>query len=263
MSTEDEQLSSIYTQTPQDVPPAHIDDAILAAARRETASRPRPAYGPFSNNWRVPASLAAVLVLSVGLVNLMDDGGLPTNAYAPFPMEEAEMPSMEMADGIVMKEDRRVAAKARRKPAMKSFSEQEERDDRQLQITESKSALALREPATPMPAIRGPSVSAMADEKISTKKKQSTAKAENIATLASSPAPVPTVDAITTLRLAGKLVQANQAADAFILHYFGEDLDSVNLKQVTLTVADLKKCILELRQLGREKQADKLLQLIE
>lgn len=72
MSTEDTQLSSIYKQTTKEVPAKHIDDTILSAAKRETAKYSLP-YNPFSNNWRIPASLVAVLVLSVGIVTLMED----------------------------------------------------------------------------------------------------------------------------------------------------------------------------------------------
>lgn len=61
-------VSRAYQSHSRETPPAHIDEAILAAARRGTGARPGKGTGPFAHNWRVPASLAAVLVLGVGLV---------------------------------------------------------------------------------------------------------------------------------------------------------------------------------------------------
>jgi hypothetical protein len=65
------ELSNKYKNESQEIPPAHIDDAILAAAHKAVGAKPKIAYSPFSGNWHVPASLAAVLVLCVGLVITM------------------------------------------------------------------------------------------------------------------------------------------------------------------------------------------------
>ena len=67
----DSGLTAIYRATAQDAPPAALDDAIRAAARREAGARPRPAGFTFAHSWRVPLSVAAVIVLSVSLVTLM------------------------------------------------------------------------------------------------------------------------------------------------------------------------------------------------
>lgn len=81
--------------------------------------------------------------------------------------------------------------------------------------------------------------------------------------VARTAAPVPTVAEISALRLAGKVPQANQAADAFIRHHFGEDLDTLEAGKVTLPVQELEKFIAELRLLGRGPQADKLQRLVD
>ena len=86
---EDTQLSSLYKQAKQDMPPSHIDDAILAASKRKTPRYSLP-YAPFSNNWRIPASLAAVLVLSFGVVTLMEDEVSPVDGIAPLAIEDTE-----------------------------------------------------------------------------------------------------------------------------------------------------------------------------
>jgi hypothetical protein len=86
-------LARLYRESAREEPPARLDAAIRAAARRETGARPRelaPAGGevaaprasgpaqpahplarPFRWTWRLPLSLAAVMVLSVSVVTLM------------------------------------------------------------------------------------------------------------------------------------------------------------------------------------------------
>lgn len=75
-------LAALYRASAQDEPPPALDDAIRAAARRGVSSKPRLAGSPFSRSWRVPMSIAAVLVLCVSLVMLMREeesevAGLP------------------------------------------------------------------------------------------------------------------------------------------------------------------------------------------
>lgn len=66
-------LSRRYHETLQAQPPKHLDEKILAASRKAVDAKPRLAYSPFSSTWTVPVSLAAVLVLTVGLVILIQD----------------------------------------------------------------------------------------------------------------------------------------------------------------------------------------------
>lgn len=99
---QDPQLSELYRALPDQQPGAAQDEAILAAARREAGSKPRPAFTPFGNSWRVPLALAAVLVLTIGLVQLTQqqtsleglvEGELarpaPTSSPPPAPLEKA------------------------------------------------------------------------------------------------------------------------------------------------------------------------------
>jgi hypothetical protein len=85
----DAQLTAMYRAAGQDAPPAALDAAILAAARREVAARPRPADYSFGRAWRAPLSIAAVIVLSVSLVTLMREEApelaAPPRADAPPP----------------------------------------------------------------------------------------------------------------------------------------------------------------------------------
>lgn len=55
-------------------PPAHLDDAIRAAARRAVQAGPRRGTSRF-RRWSVPLSLAAVIMLSVTVVTMMREEG--------------------------------------------------------------------------------------------------------------------------------------------------------------------------------------------
>lgn len=80
----DPRLDLLYGDTPRETPPPRLDAAILAAARREVGARPLSAL----RRWRVPVSIAAVVLLSVSLVTLIrEEGGdtLLRDAPAPVP----------------------------------------------------------------------------------------------------------------------------------------------------------------------------------
>lgn len=68
----DPQLAEIYRRGAQAGPPAQLDEAIRAAARREVKAGPRRGG---LRRWQLPLSLAAVLVLSVGVVTQMREQG--------------------------------------------------------------------------------------------------------------------------------------------------------------------------------------------
>jgi hypothetical protein len=80
----DPELARVYRAAPREEPPAHLDAALLAAARREVGARPR--LFPALRAWRVPVGIAAVVVLSASLVTLMrEEGG--SELYQPAPPE--------------------------------------------------------------------------------------------------------------------------------------------------------------------------------
>lgn len=68
----DPQLTEIYRKGAQAGPPAQLDEAIRAAARREVKAGPRRGG---LRRWQLPLALAAVLVLSVGVVTQMREQG--------------------------------------------------------------------------------------------------------------------------------------------------------------------------------------------
>jgi hypothetical protein len=70
----DPALDRLYRAGMHEEPPAHLDTAILAAARREVGARPRP-LSARTRAWRVPVSIAALVVLSMSLVTLVQEEG--------------------------------------------------------------------------------------------------------------------------------------------------------------------------------------------
>lgn len=91
----DPRLDRLYRETAREAPPAHLDQAILAAARREVGAGPR-SLSARVRRWRVPVSLAAVIVLSVSLITLVrEEGGDP---LAPQPPSRAPAPAEAEAD---------------------------------------------------------------------------------------------------------------------------------------------------------------------
>jgi hypothetical protein len=72
------QLTRLYREGSTETPPAHLDAAILAAARQAVRSRPRQGYFFSSRKWVVPLSLAAALLVSLGLVrSLRQEAAIP------------------------------------------------------------------------------------------------------------------------------------------------------------------------------------------
>lgn len=80
----DSALARAYRETGREEPPAHLDAAILAQAR---AAAPRHGGKP---RWLMPLSLAATVVLSIGVVLLMSKQGVaPEPTEVPLPAAPA------------------------------------------------------------------------------------------------------------------------------------------------------------------------------
>jgi hypothetical protein len=83
---DDNALSDIYTQFSREEPSDELDDRVLSAAKKAVASEKAAAKkvrGPFSGQWRVPVSLAAVIVLSVIVVVTIEREHFDTLTSAP------------------------------------------------------------------------------------------------------------------------------------------------------------------------------------
>ncbi len=94
----DSALSRAYGAEEKAEVPTHLDKAILSAASEAAvSSRPQSkvAYSPFARSWYVPASMAAVLMLCVGLVfTIYKDSGqtLLTAPKSEFDMDAQTVP---------------------------------------------------------------------------------------------------------------------------------------------------------------------------
>ncbi len=73
------ELTRRYSAASQDEPPVALDELVRAAARRQTRTRPRLAGSPFMASWRIPLSIAAVVVVSatVTVIVAEREGRLP------------------------------------------------------------------------------------------------------------------------------------------------------------------------------------------
>jgi hypothetical protein len=87
----DTPLSRGYRAGAREQPPAPLDAVIAAQARRAVGSRPRALWSPFGRHWLVPASAAAVLVVSVGVALLLSRDGV----LEPVPQAELRAPATE------------------------------------------------------------------------------------------------------------------------------------------------------------------------
>jgi hypothetical protein len=64
----EERLARLYQETTTEMPPPGLDAAILDAARQATRQKPRRVFFLASRKWTVPLSLAAALVMTIGVV---------------------------------------------------------------------------------------------------------------------------------------------------------------------------------------------------
>jgi len=147
-------LSGHYRDGSTEVPPAHLDAAILAAARREVA-RSR-----FRRNWHLPASIAAVLVIGVTLALMtseIEDPLPPADTSAVVAANEAR----QVAPALAMKQESeaRPAPRPRLEPEKARPSRERrarddiEADDRQkLAAGKADSAAGAPSVAAPAPA---------------------------------------------------------------------------------------------------------------
>ncbi|NOT56589.1 MAG: hypothetical protein HOP18_18480 [Deltaproteobacteria bacterium] len=63
----EEQLSRLYQETTTEMPPPGLDAALIDAARQATRQKPRRVFFLASRKWTVPLSLAAALVITIGV----------------------------------------------------------------------------------------------------------------------------------------------------------------------------------------------------
>ena len=142
-------LSGHYRAGSIEEPPAHLDAAIVAAARREVG-RSR-----FARNWHLPASIAAVLVIGVSLALMTSE-------------IEDPLPPVDTSARIAMGDSRQAAPVLEMKqesapPALRSGVERESRQSRERSArsdrdadTRQNSAAGQADSATAAPPVVAP-----------------------------------------------------------------------------------------------------------
>lgn len=186
----DEEISALYRDASQEHPPAHLDDAILAAAKREVRAGPKP-LSPFSTKWTLPFSLAAVIVLSVSVVTLVQKESPREIASGIGSVEKATEEAQFLKERGLS--ENKIAAN---QPAENERQEEEvqtEKNIAKLKMKAERPQVEARQvsPGAPEP----PPAPAERSAKQSTKQaaKQSAKQSEPPQRLAKSPAPKPTV----------------------------------------------------------------------
>lgn len=84
-------ISQQYRRESVEEPSGQLDEAILAASRKSVNSAPKMVRGPFSSHWQVPLSLAAVMILSVTAVILVQEQEDSVYIPGPIPAVEQEI----------------------------------------------------------------------------------------------------------------------------------------------------------------------------
>ena len=121
------EVSESYRASAQDEPPARLDAAILAAARRELVKPVK------RRNWQVPASIAAMLVIGISLVLLVRDNepALPPNGQ---PAADDAKLAKSAPEQLAMKAKPRVSTDSPREA--RPSRERSARPDREPQARE-------------------------------------------------------------------------------------------------------------------------------
>jgi hypothetical protein len=152
----DPALERLYREAAAEAPPAHLDAAILAAARREVAARPR-GLSRTLRRWHVPVSIAAVVVVSATLVILVreEEGVEVRKAQAPDVamrrIERAAAPPAGQTPAELQSRGVRAVA-----PEPEIQRRQESRDDRRTALAAGKVELEDRaRPGSPPLATPG------------------------------------------------------------------------------------------------------------
>jgi len=70
MNTDDKNISSLYHEADKPAPSKRLDDAILAASR-DAVDKPAATRGPFFGSWPAAVSIAAVIVITIILVPVL------------------------------------------------------------------------------------------------------------------------------------------------------------------------------------------------
>ena len=151
--SDDVEISRKYRQLEAEEPPRALDEAILAAARREAGARPGALQARSNRqHWYAPLATAAVLVLAVAVtLNMqLERPGIESPAPQPAP-QRADQPAA-VASSPDAKEELKLKATADLKRAVKPAAE----SDSSVRRRDVGQAASAPSPAPAAPAVREP-----------------------------------------------------------------------------------------------------------
>ena len=135
MTDDDDKILRRYRELPREEPPRHLDDAILAAARRAVHTRPAPLVVPTGRQrWYFPLAAAAIIVLAVAVTMHMEreqpaEEMLSSNtATAPAAAQEAVPPAPAGAPSSPRRFEMRDQARAQKPAPAPSSDERAKRE---------------------------------------------------------------------------------------------------------------------------------------
>jgi hypothetical protein len=211
------ELQRRWREAAQDEPPASLDDQVRAAARRAAGAGPRSLRAPFATRWRVPLSIAAVVVVSATVTLMVADrsehlpGTRSDDMQAAAPAAEPSVAqSEETADearDLAPAAGSREAPPAAASPPTSTPDERRRRDldARMAQEAQPPAQAAQREPHRSAAPVPPPSPQAEMAEKDATGDAPASPAAQ-MGDSASAPQPRAATDS------AGKVLEAQKAA---------------------------------------------------
>jgi hypothetical protein len=135
MADDDDKILRRYRELPREEPPRHLDDAILAAARRAVHTRPAPLVVPTGRQrWYFPLAAAAIIVLAVAVTMHMEreqpaEEMLSSNTVtAPAAAQEAVPPAPAEAPSAPRRFEMRDQARAQKPAPAPSSDERAKRE---------------------------------------------------------------------------------------------------------------------------------------
>lgn len=141
----EERLSRLYQETTTEVPPPGLDATVLDAARQAVRQKPRRVYFLASRKWAVPLSLAAALVVTIGIVR-----SLQYEMESPVPI--AQTPAVPRPSSVARSDERDEALHKRR--------EQKQSQAEEAPVTTHQEMEPLGKTAVPDPKVSLPTPAA-------------------------------------------------------------------------------------------------------
>jgi hypothetical protein len=154
---DEDKVSRRYRELPREEPPRHVDEAILAAARRAVEARPAPLVPPAGRRrWYFPLAAAAIIVLAVAVTMHVERerpdleiAVAPVTAPAPAPQQLPEAaPAQALEKRKALVSDAQPPAAAPAVPPPTQLQEKPARRDEETVRSEVASRAPLRPEGT-------------------------------------------------------------------------------------------------------------------